>query len=901
MSLSICFQVLVLTISTTTQIWAYTDGVGTQCLGNVLRVTIHGSLLMGTHTDLDVLNGTDVINVSPLLATQCGYSQNTDPWGNMLLYISLQHCFAQSRGDGMSATNLQLRTYEPDSERVYPVSKTCRLPQWASREVLCSHNYMEVSVEHDLPTVEQLKWMAAGVKGGSSPTSGPGGMKSPFRLTEVIFYTPQDKTFSPMELSRLGYGLHTSPTRLLIRGPYNTTVTDNQEVAGVPMAIMRSSVVYKHRWMLSLVNAEVACPTGGLTFTDNLIIWRLPRHIRPLMSFSAEVVEAYMGLEAQRLDKATMSARGYSFYATDDHFVLEMPMQSPEGYFKSTVHRKRYYISYSVEPMIELLWRESGDSAETRYKVLFPIVTPPMPRLPHATVYSDPEEGVFKVIVGTFLPDVELMNITTESGVMTTAEAITSGFDIQQYALSNGSKVFSLQVPFSHPTASKGNPNVKTIAYTLRLVLGFLVLPEQTTFSHPIVLEAAVEDTDMATVSGSCDQQNFHITVQYGSQGPNIETVIGDSVLTEELAQHYAFSDNGTHFDLMIPFSSPDIAYEAVHSSYVRARLDVHLRSPKKGWNITHFSLACSFPTFIIACSSNGSIGALAVKLEAVPSLNPAQLALKDPSCGPVYSNDRIALFYFHANTCGTTREFKDGVMVYENMATLKNDQNAKTPLSTNTEPQYRFRFSCTYTVNASKTLAFSTTSQSKVPVADASMGQLKVEMRLARDLTYTQFYSDGDYPMVRHLRQPLYFEVELMQFEDPDVELVINNCWATPQGDQTSKPRWDLVVDSCPNPEDPDQTVFHLVRSDHRVLFPSLVKRFEVKMFSFAEAEDSPAGQVVFHCSVVICDPRSLQNGLCRGPCASIQMGTNEVKRGPRAAPEPQVEHVVSGLIFLL
>lgn len=48
---------------------------------------------------------------------------------------------------------------------------------------------------------------------------------------------------------------------------------------------------------------------------------------------------------------------------------------------------------------------------------------------------------------------------------------------------------------------------------------------------------------------------------------------------------------------------------------------------------------------------------ALAVKLESVPSLDPSQLTLHDPTCGPVYSDDRYAYFVFTANSCGTTRK----------------------------------------------------------------------------------------------------------------------------------------------------------------------------------------------------------------------------------------------------
>jgi len=87
-------------------------------------------------------------------------------------------------------------------------------------------------------------------------------------------------------------------------------------------------------------------------------------------------------------------------------------------------------------------------------------------------------------------------------------------------------------------------------------------------------------------------------------------------------------------------------------------------------------------------------MSALAVKVESVPQLVPNQLTLRDPSCGPKFSNDRFAYFSFEANSCGTTRtvwsdvlvvlvlnayhlrllslpQFYDGVVTYQNEITL--------------------------------------------------------------------------------------------------------------------------------------------------------------------------------------------------------------------------------------
>lgn len=63
--------------------------------------------------------------------------------------------------------------------------------------------------------------------------------------------------------------------------------------------------------------------------------------------------------------------------------------------------------------------------------------------------------------------------------------------------------------------------------------------------------------------------------------------------------------------------------------------------------------------TVVSECLPNGTMTALAIKLESVPSLNPSELTLLDPTCGPVYSSKRFAYFVFTGNTCGTTRKVR--------------------------------------------------------------------------------------------------------------------------------------------------------------------------------------------------------------------------------------------------
>lgn len=62
-------------------------------------------------------------------------------------------------------------------------------------------------------------------------------------------------------------------------------------------------------------------------------------------------------------------------------------------------------------------------------------------------------------------------------------------------------------------------------------------------------------------------------------------------------------------------------------------------------------------------------------------------------------------------------------------------------------------------------------------------------------DDSFREFYRLEDSPIMKHLQQPLYFEVELMSAINPQVSLELENCWATLDEDKMSQPRWDLII----------------------------------------------------------------------------------------------------------
>lgn len=132
-----------------------------------------------------------------------------------------------------------------------------------------------------------------------------------------------------------------------------------------------------------------------------------------------------------------------------------------------------------------------------------------------------PEEEVFTILLGAFLNDVVLKNIAFSTGVLTVEECKAAGFLIRERGYPNGTKGFSIQVPFDDDVVLKyvrevarmayrvslswlsgslfsrqhlQNPQPLDTRYTLSLVFGFLIMPEEAAFSHSVKVEASLRD-----------------------------------------------------------------------------------------------------------------------------------------------------------------------------------------------------------------------------------------------------------------------------------------------------------------------------------------------------------------------------------------------------------------------
>uniref|UniRef100_A0A8C6TLE7 Zona pellucida protein AX 1 n=1 Tax=Neogobius melanostomus TaxID=47308 RepID=A0A8C6TLE7_9GOBI len=825
---------------------------GKRCMGNLMRLSLDKALAVGNQLEVEAINGSQRVLLTPALAAQCGYSMESDPWGNTRIYTSLLGCYVHNT-DTMFHVGLKLDMFNLTSPEIvsHNVQKTCSYSRWAQREVLCDRNYMEVSQllsEPDSPTDPKAP-KDSSVKDDPQMNALPG-------VTDILH--PEPITMVQREAEQAGYGAQTTAQRLVIRSPYHRPETYSEEVAGIPMEVLRVSVYYSAPAGLSVIDLSAACPIGYLVAHAPLT--------HPLVDNSARLTELYLGMNGQRLDQSLLSVRGYSLTTRDFNIVVDIPLGAPDGYYKSHAPEQQYHVTFSVEPMLEVLWKASNGQ-ETRYKVLFPITTPLMARPPQAYDQTVAESRVFSLLAGTFLQDVELKNITFLSGTFSVEECVKRGFKVLHQDHPNGTRSFSVQLGFDEDVVRRRNPERLVTLYSLPLTLGFMILPELSPFSLSVELVASLYDVVHPSLSGDCDQEMFDITVAYGNQGSNFETFetrVGSVTLTAENAGQYYFRENATHFAISVPYSALNTAFEMLTSDSVRARLDVLLWDPTNKWPVGDLSLICYFPLITIQCFPNGSVSAVALKLESVPKLQLDRLRLRDRSCRPLLTSERSVLFSFTVDSCGTSRKFVDNYVVYENEISLDH-RGWGNPT---TDPEYRQHVSCYYKVDRSVVVGFGL-GPSSTPVAEVGNGQMAVHM------TILVLWPE-DFPLPKFLQEPVFVDVSLLS-SDPRLELILQDCWATNSPDRSSVPRWDLIVDTCANPEDLYLTELLPVLSDVRGRLPAHIKRFVIKMFTFTQ-ESIPSDQIHIHCDTVICNTNDRTDGACKGQCQTFPVVFHQV-----------------------
>ncbi|KAM9222649.1 zona pellucida sperm-binding protein 2 [Leptosomus discolor] len=263
-------------------------------------------------------------------------------------------------------------------------------------------------------------------------------------------------------------------------------------------------------------------------------------------------------------------------------------------------------------------------------------------------------------------------------------------------------------------------------------------------------------------------------------------------------------------------------------------------------------------------CTPDGYMDFEVLADRTVPLLDLNTLRLRDPACRPAFKsplNDRV-WFHVPLNGCGTRYWFDGEKIVYENEVRAV---WADLPLRRiSRDSELRLTVLCSFS-NGDASLTIRVDNLPP-PGSSVNKGPLSLVLLSYPEDSYRQPYRDDQYPIVRYLRQPIFLEVQVLNRNDPNLHLVLDDCWATASQDPSSLPQWNIVVDGCEYDLDSYRTVFHPV--GHSVSYANYRQRLEVKTFAFVSGDKALPGLVYFHCSVLICDRFQPDSPLCMTRC---------------------------------
>ncbi|XP_027751371.1 zona pellucida sperm-binding protein 1 [Empidonax traillii] len=249
-------------------------------------------------------------------------------------------------------------------------------------------------------------------------------------------------------------------------------------------------------------------------------------------------------------------------------------------------------------------------------------------------------------------------------------------------------------------------------------------------------------------------------------------------------------------------------------------------------------------------------------------NLDSVRLARSQAGCEPFRVTESSVMFRFPVTHCGTTLQVIEDRLIYENQLISTIDVQGSSRGFITRDSVYILQARCIY--NASDFLPLG--MEVAVPPTAAPLavpGPLGLQLRIATDESYSSYHPMGDFPLVRVLRDPIFVEVRLLQKTDPNLVLVLHQCWASPGSSAASQPQWPILVDGCPFQGDNYQTQMVPVGpASPELPFPSHYQRFVISTFTFVEPPGMAVmeGEVYISCSASVC--HLAQPEPCRPSC---------------------------------
>ncbi|MEQ2271812.1 hypothetical protein XENORESO_009678 [Xenotaenia resolanae] len=276
----------------------------------------------------------------------------------------------------------------------------------------------------------------------------------------------------------------------------------------------------------------------------------------------------------------------------------------------------------------------------------------------------------------------------------------------------------------------------------------------------------------------------------------------------------------------------------------------------KKGCCMDLFKHSCYYP--LDECTvDQHAVFAIRHDCAAIP-VDPRKIISGGPHCKPAIVNDKVAVFKIKLDDCGV-RSYEVGDMkIYMiEVHIVVSALNLKYGIITRNDP-LRFLIECRYMkhggVVAEQSIAsigyMVKASTSNLPSSIISSGRHSVQLKIAKDRSYSSYYPTYHQPLQLLLGHPVYLELSLRSSK-PEAVLLVNYCLAYPR---SAKNALVLIHEGCANPNDPTVSILEvndLPQNRHQ-------RRFSVKAFHFMDQRTNLYlnEEIYFMCSTEVCMP---------------------------------------------
>ncbi|MGH0140826.1 UNVERIFIED_CONTAM: hypothetical protein FKN15_022653 [Acipenser sinensis] len=559
---------------------------------------------------------------------------------------------------------------------------------------------------------------------------------------------------------------------------------------------------------------------------------------------------------------------GYGLVTTESRLLLRAPFQTAESETSvSEVQDGEYGVVYTIDLMLEHVWKDDAWDL-SKHTVIHPVslffALPPIVKNE-----TDVEMETFVVTIGNFFPDAYLESVRIGTAEYPVEDLIKYGMLVKT-TYPNRTISYTLTVSFQNPDVTEEYLPTHLTTYILDVVFNFRVGPENNPYSKAVTVRFDLIDAGLPSSVGYCEENYLNLVIPNEKIGQLWVPYVNNLALNDDLASQLGIQEinNETHFWVKVPLSSAGAVYEVITLEGITAKFSITAKYRKTLATMGHLSVSCNFPLRdLIVCIPNGSIIVTASE-DTLPITDLGMTTLKDENCTPVEYNETFAIFNFQLDSCGTTGRFVDNYVIYENEIRNKKKILRSDVAVITSDPLYRLTVLCKYRRNSTiqqyipayGSIVAPPLPSNGGPRAKRSRQILDIRVRLSRDVKYTHFYTDEEYPFEKNLKDPLFFEVALKQ-ENTSVELSLETCWLSNSTGFDSKRKWSIYENGCEVQSTEYLTIAH-------PLSTAQVKRFEVLLF--ASADGTLKGPVYLHCMVMVCDA-SIYKGssdLCMKQC---------------------------------